>query len=86
MLVLSRKQGQSIVIGNDIVVTIREVHGRTVRVSIETPAGMPVYREEIHKEIVLENRRAALGAASVDARLSETDAVLGAGRPPKEGP
>jgi carbon storage regulator len=86
MLILSRKQGQSIVIGNDIIVTVREVHGRTVRLSIETPAGMPVYREEIHVEIVRENRRAAVGTTSIDARLRETDASLGAGRGPKEEP
>ena len=69
MLVLSRKQGQSIVIGNDVVVSIKEIRGRTVRLSVETPDGVPVYREEIHREIVEENRRAA-AAATLDDRLS----------------
>lgn len=86
MLILSRKAGQSIVIGNEIVVTIKEVHGRTVRVAVETPAGMPVYREEIHMEIVRENRRAAVGATAIDARLLETDVRLDAGRERKEEP
>jgi carbon storage regulator len=70
MLVLSRKQGQSIVVGNDIVITVKEIRGRTVRLSIETPPGVPVYREEIHREIVEENKRAALAAAAVDDRLA----------------
>lgn len=69
MLVLSRKQGQSIVIGNDVVVSIKEIRGRTVRLSVETPLGVPVYREEIHREIVEENRRAA-AAGTLDERLS----------------
>jgi carbon storage regulator len=66
MLVLSRKQGQSIVVGNDIVVTVKEIRGKTVRLSIETPAGVPVFREEIHKEILAENRRAALDAVATE--------------------
>ena len=70
MLVLSRKQGQSIVIGNDVVVSVKEIRGRTVRLSVETPDGVPVYREEIHREIVEENRRAATVAALTDDRLS----------------
>lgn len=66
MLVLSRKQGQSIVVGNDIVITVKEIRGKTVRLSIETPAGVPVFREEIHKEILEENRRAALEAGTTE--------------------
>jgi carbon storage regulator len=67
MLVLSRKQGQSIVIGNDIVISVKEIRGRTVRISVQTPDGVPVYREEIHREIVEENRRAAAAASLPDA-------------------
>jgi carbon storage regulator len=70
MLVLSRKQGQSIVIGNDVVITVKEIRGKTVRISIETPAGVPVFREEIHKEILEENRRAALEAHSAERMAS----------------
>jgi len=76
MLVLSRKQGQSIVIGNDVVVSIKEIRGRTVRLSVETPHGVPVYREEIHREILEENRRAA-AAANLDERLSVSVLQLG---------
>ena len=77
MLVLSRKQGQSIVIGNDIVVSVKEIRGRTVRISVQTPDGVPVYREEIHREIVEENKRAAAAAAIPDGRLSVPGLKLG---------
>jgi carbon storage regulator len=84
MLVLSRKQGQSIVIGNEIVVTVKEIRGRTVRVSVATPDGVPVYREEIHREIVEENRRAAGALALDDERLSVAQLHLGDGPATKE--
>jgi len=71
MLVLSRKQGQSIVIGNDIVITVKEIRGRNVRLAIETPRNIPVNRMEIHMEIVAENRRAA--AAAMDQLSSRLD-------------
>lgn len=79
MLVLSRKQGQSIVIGNDIVISVKEIRGRTVRISVETPDGVPVYREEIHREIVEENKRAAAAAAAAipDDRLSFPNFEIG---------
>jgi carbon storage regulator len=77
MLVLSRKQGQSIVIGNDVIISVKEIRGRTVRLSVETPNGVPVYREEIHREIVEENRRAASQATVLDERMSLSGLTLG---------
>ncbi|MBN2803455.1 MAG: carbon storage regulator [Deltaproteobacteria bacterium] len=66
MLTLSRKPGQSIVIGNDIIITVKELRGKNVRISIEAPKGYPIYREELHREIVEENRRAAMVVNGVD--------------------
>ena len=86
MLVLSRKKGQSIVIGNEIIITVKEIRGKNVRLSIQTPGKVPVYREEIHREIVEENRRAALAAAGIDERLSSSDLLLGTERINKEEP
>ena len=85
MLVLSRKQGQSIVIGNEVVVTVKEIRGRTVRISVATPDGVPVYREEIHREIVEENKRAAAAATLVDERLSVPGLQLKGGPKVEEG-
>jgi carbon storage regulator len=47
MLVLTRKSSQSIVIGDDIVITILEIRGDQIRVGITAPREVPVYREEI---------------------------------------
>ncbi|MBN2340632.1 MAG: carbon storage regulator CsrA [Deltaproteobacteria bacterium] len=71
MLVLSRKKGESIVIGNDIVVTVKEIRGRNVRLAIDTPRNIPVNRMEIHMEIMEENKRAAEAARDqLESRLS----------------
>lgn len=51
MLVLSRRRGQSIVIGDDIVVTVVNVHGDKIRIGIEAPPSVPVHREEIAEAI-----------------------------------
>ena len=60
MLVLTRKLGESIAIGDDIKVTIIEIKGKQVRIGIEAPQQIVVHREEIHQKIQEENRMAAL--------------------------
>jgi carbon storage regulator len=47
MLVLSRKLGEKIVIGNNIVVTVVKIDRNQIRIGIEAPPEVPVYREEI---------------------------------------
>lgn len=58
MLVLTRKKGQAIKIGDDIVVRVTEVRGRgakaLVKIGIEAPSGTKILREEIMKEIAEE--------------------------------
>lgn len=51
MLVLSRKLGEAIVIGDDITVTVLEVRGNQVRLGFTAPAEMPIHREEICQRI-----------------------------------
>ena len=51
MLVLSRKKGQSIVIGGNIVVTVLSVDGAKVRLGIEAPEEVPVYRAELDPHV-----------------------------------
>ncbi len=58
MLKFTRKAGQAIRIGDEIIVTIKEVRGRQVRVTIEAPREIPVYREELYLQIAKENERA----------------------------
>lgn len=59
MLILTRKLGESITIGDDIKVTVLGVFGRQVRIGIDAPAKVVVHREEIYVKIQQENRKAA---------------------------
>jgi carbon storage regulator len=51
MLVLSRKHGERVVIGRDIVVTVIEARDGRVRLGFEAPQGMPIHREEVLEKI-----------------------------------
>ena len=64
MLVLSRKKNESIVINDDIVVTIVEVRGAKVRLGIEAPKDIPVHRRELLGAILAEQELADSGKAS----------------------
>ena len=64
MLVLSRRPNQSIIISNDIVVTVIEVRGDQVRLGIKAPRSVTVHRDEVAAEIKAANEEAAKGAPS----------------------
>ncbi len=51
MLVLSRKKNESIIINNDVVVTIVEIKGDKIRLGITAPKDVPVHREEVYEAI-----------------------------------
>lgn len=69
MLVLTRTQGQSIVIGDSIEVFIVEVRGDQVRLGIQAPRAIPVVRREVLQQAGTENREAAhIDTDSVQAR------------------
>lgn len=51
MLVLSRKRGEAIIIGNGVTVTVLAVQGDKVKIGIAAPAEMPVHRQEIHDRL-----------------------------------
>lgn len=69
MLVLTRKIGETFLVGDDITVTVIDiVGGNKVRIGINAPTSVPVYREEIWHAIQEENRAAAAaGAADLEA-------------------
>jgi carbon storage regulator len=69
MLVLSRKSGESIVVGGEITVTILEVRGDVVRVGIDAPRSVAVHRKEVHDELTAANREAAASAGEGLDRL-----------------
>ena len=59
MLVLSRHRDESIMIGDEIVVTIVDIRGDKVRLGIQAPTDIPVHRREVFDAIQRENRQAA---------------------------
>ena len=59
MLVLTRKLGESIVIGNSVRVTVLEMQGKQIRLGIEAPPEVSVHRGEVYERIEAENRAAA---------------------------
>jgi carbon storage regulator len=73
MLVLTRKSNQSIMIGDDIEVSVLSIMGEKVRIGIQAPRDVPVFRREVYLEIQQERRNLADGDG--DAR-SEVDRAL----------
>jgi carbon storage regulator len=59
MLVLTRKVGESIAIGDQIKVRVVEVKGNSIRIGIEAPADFRIYREEIYLKVQEQNRLAS---------------------------
>jgi carbon storage regulator len=60
MLVLSRKPGESIVIGSNVTVTIVDIRGERVRLAFDAPREVAIHREEIYRRIQAEERERAL--------------------------
>lgn len=73
MLVLSRRVGDSVTIGDDVVVTILEVRSDVVRVGIEAPRSVRVHRSELLEQLQAANREAA--SPDPDAARSLRDAL-----------
>ncbi len=73
MLVLTRKKGEGILIGEDIRIEIVEIKGGSVRIGLEAPKGKKIYRQELFDKIRQENREAAQWQpADLDALFAGT--------------
>ena len=66
MLALSRKINESIIIGNDVEITILEIKGEQVKIGISAPKSIPIYRKEIYIQIQEANKEAAESEASIE--------------------
>ena len=65
MLALTRKKGESLVINNNIEITILDIRGDQIKIGIQAPKEVPVYRKEIYLQIQKENE-AAISVDSLD--------------------
>ncbi|WP_195962677.1 carbon storage regulator CsrA [Clostridium tyrobutyricum] len=59
MLVISRKKGESLLIGDDIEITVSKIEDGTVKLSISAPRSVTILRKELYKEVENENKSAA---------------------------
>ena len=59
MLVLTRRAGESVMIGDDVVITVLEARGDVIRLGIQAPRDVQVHREEVYRELQAANREAA---------------------------
>jgi len=65
MLILSRKTNEKIMIGDDISISIIEIRGDQVRVGVDAPKAVKVFRQEVFDAIKAENKAAAQSAATL---------------------
>lgn len=81
MLVLTRKKGQKLIISDNIEITILETKGESVKIGVQAPKEISVFREEIYEEIKKANAQALKDTASEDI-----DKFLGLKKPKKDVP
>ena len=72
MLVLTRKKGQKLIINDNIEITIIETRGESVKVGINAPRDVSIFREEIYEEIKKANEQAIQQTAAVDLETFPT--------------
>ena len=66
MLALARKVNESIMIGNDIEITVLEIKGDQIKLGVKAPKSVPIYRKELYVQIKEENKQAG-SAVDVEA-------------------
>ena len=72
MLVLTRRAGESVMIGDDVVITVLEARGDVIRLGINAPKDVRVHREEVYRELQAANRAAASPTDEVVEELTRT--------------
>ena len=78
---LTRRLGERVVIGEEVVVTVIEISGQSVRLGIAAPQSLPVYREEIWLAIKAQNEAAADASADALPASAPPPNISGAAQP-----
>ena len=86
MLVLSRRPQQSFVIGHDIVITVLEVNGDTVRLGIAAPRDVDIHREEVYRELQQANTTAASPSSDAVAAFTRRASAAAPEKQQKQAP
>ena len=69
MLVLTRKPGERILVGDDITITVLDVRGDSIRIGVDAPRGMRIQRDEVVQAVTEANVEAAQADADAEERL-----------------
>lgn len=75
MLILSRKIDEKIQIGDDITITIIDIHGEQVKIGVEAPKNIKVFRQEVFEAIQKENKAAAVEQNNNEAGINAVSAL-----------
>ena len=73
MLVLNRKKGETLIIADNIEITIIEVQGEQVKVGIQAPREISIYRKEIYQEVIDANRIAAQNLTDIGNKIKQIE-------------
>lgn len=59
MLALTRKKGESLIINNNVEITVLEIRGDQIKIGVNAPKEIPIYRKEVYEQILQENKKSA---------------------------
>ena len=86
MLVLTRKKDQALIIGDNIIITVLDIQGDQIRIGVDAPKSVKIFRKELYLEIQEENKNAAKRATPVATEnlkdILNLPAADGAKKPP----
>lgn len=76
MLVLSRKEGEKLVIGDNVVITINRIAGNRVAVGIEAPRDVSIVRGELEPQVSTSKKSGRVGSSSAAASMLQSDIAV----------
>ncbi|QGU00430.1 Carbon storage regulator [Candidatus Syntrophocurvum alkaliphilum] len=71
MLVLSRKKGESIIVGDNIEISIIDIQGDSIKIGVNAPKDVKIYRKEIYDQIIQENIQATQNISNLGKNLDK---------------